>query len=254
MLFSEILRDVKYDNIEVHTQNTKPDNKNKNTLYVQYSGESHGSNYELYDINFVPDNVKNRIIFPLAANYTITSNLDMNVFLNKRTLEPHNKFCFFSVTNPNCQQRNDFFQNLTLYKKVDSCGKLFNNMDCPYGHDTPEYTAMIGNYKFMICFENGSKENYFTEKLINAYYYKTIPIYWGCPNLDYINLDSILYLKPDYNRQDEIEMIETIKMLDNDDEAYKKKYESIFFKHGLPDEFNVDKLREKVNHLLSTHS
>jgi len=51
---------------------------------------------------------------------------------------------------------------------------------------------------FIICFENECKKNYFTEKLINAYYNKTIPIYWECSNIDhYINVDSILYLKPD---------------------------------------------------------
>ena len=35
----------------------------------------------------------------------------------------------------------------------------------------------------MICFENTSKPNYFTEKLVNAYYSGSIPIYWGDPNI-----------------------------------------------------------------------
>jgi hypothetical protein len=250
-LFLNLLRDVKYDNLEIHTQDTKPENRNNNTLYVQYTGESSGQNFDFYDINFVPDkNIKNNVMFPFGAFYTLTRKLDMNVFLNKRQLEPHSKFCLFAVSNPSCEQRNQFFQNLSLYKQVDSCGKVFNNMKCPGDYGNKEYTDMIGQYKFMICFENISKENYFTEKLINAYYYKTIPIYWGCPNIDYINLDSILYLKPDYTHEDEMKLIETIKMLDNDDAAYKKKYESIFFKNGIPDVFNVDKLREKVNHIL----
>ena len=248
LLFLDLFRDSKYDNLELYTQDTKPDSKKKNTLYVQYSGESYGANFDLYDINFVPDlNIKNNILFPFGAFYAITRKMDMSVFLNKRIMEPHSKFCLFSVSNPSCEQRNQFFQNLSLYKQVDSCGKVFNNMDCPSGYDNKEYIDMIGQYKFMICFENVTKENYFTEKLINAYYYKTIPIYWGCPNIDYINLDSILYLKPDYTHEDEMKLIDTIKMLDNDDAAYKKKYESIFFKNGLPDVFSVDKLREKVN-------
>jgi len=250
-LFLDLLRDVKYENLEIHTQDTKPEGRNNNTLYVQYTGESSGRNFDSYDINFVPDkNIKNNVMFPFGAFYTLTRNLDMNVFLNKRFVSPHSKFCLFAVSNPSCEQRNQFFHNLSLYKKVDSCGKVFNNTACPGGYETKEYTDMIGKYKFMICFENLSKENYFTEKLINAYYYKTIPIYWGCPNIDYINLDSMLYLKPDYTHEDEMKLIETIKMLDNDDAAYKTKYESIFFKNGIPDEFNVDKLREKVNQIL----
>jgi len=250
-LFLDLFRDAKYENLEIHIEGRNPDNKNKNTLYVQYTGESSGYNFDSYDINFVPDkNIKNNVLFPFGAFYTLTKKMDMNVFLNKRILQSHSKFCLFAVSNPSCEQRNNFFQNLSLYKEVDSCGKVFNNTECPGGYETKEYTDMIGQYKFMICFENISKENYFTEKLINAYYYKTIPIYWGCPNLDYINLDSILYLKPDYTHEDEMKLIDTIKMLDNDDAAYKKKYESIFFKNGLPDEFNIDKLREKVNQIL----
>jgi hypothetical protein len=119
----------------------------------------------------------------------------------------------------------------------------------PGNHGSKEFHNFISNYKFMICFENVSRPNYFTEKLINAYYNGTIPIYWGCPNIgDYINLDSILYLKPNFTENDVIELIDTVKFLDNNPEEYKKKYESVFFKNGvLPHGFDIDKLRNKVN-------
>jgi hypothetical protein len=61
-------------------------------------------------------------------------------------------------------------------------------------------------------------------------------------------MDSILYLKDDFTEDDVDRLIDEIKILDNNDELYKNKYESIFFKDGqLPDEFNFDKIKEKIN-------
>tara|TARA_Y100000114_G_scaffold125027_1_gene120941 strand:+ start:2714 stop:4210 length:1497 start_codon:yes stop_codon:yes gene_type:complete len=38
--------------------------------------------------------------------------------------------------------------------------------------------------KFSIVIESSKEENYFTEKICDALISKTIPIYWGCPNID----------------------------------------------------------------------
>ena len=39
------------------------------------------------------------------------------------------------------------------------------------------------NSQFHICIENSRQTNFFTEKLIDAIYTKTIPIYYGCNNI-----------------------------------------------------------------------
>jgi FkbM family methyltransferase len=42
--------------------------------------------------------------------------------------------------------------------------------------------------QFHICIENTKRKNWFTEKLIDCLQTKTIPIYWGCPNIgDWFN-------------------------------------------------------------------
>jgi len=38
--------------------------------------------------------------------------------------------------------------------------------------------------QFHICIENCSIPNYFSEKIIDCFVTKTIPIYWGCTNID----------------------------------------------------------------------
>ena len=100
----------------------------------------------------------------------------------------------------------------------------------------------------MICFENTVMKNYATEKLIIAYSSGTIPIYWGCPNIgDYVNMDAILYLKPDYTQEDVQALIAEVRALDEDEALYKKKFESTFFKDAIvPDAFDMDKLNASI--------
>ncbi len=37
--------------------------------------------------------------------------------------------------------------------------------------------------QFHVCIENTKRNNWFTEKLIDCLQTKTVPIYWGCPNI-----------------------------------------------------------------------
>ena len=41
----------------------------------------------------------------------------------------------------------------------------------------------LAPYRYSIIIENAQEQNYFTEKLIDALVCKTVPIYWGCPNI-----------------------------------------------------------------------
>ena len=50
-----------------------------------------------------------------------------------------------------------------------------------------------------------------------------------------------------------IENFDSKYYLDNNPDEYKKKYESIFFKNEqLPDEFNTEKIKEKINNVLNS--
>lgn len=51
----------------------------------------------------------------------------------------------------------------------------------------------LAPYRFSIVIENVREPNYFTEKLVDAVLCKTIPIYWGCPNLgDFIDTSGMI--------------------------------------------------------------
>jgi hypothetical protein len=126
-------------------------------------------------------------------------------------------FCSFINRNAQCQRRNQFFSKLSEYKKVDAGGPVFNNtpMVGPLRKDKIDY---LSTRKFNICFENGSHPGYATEKIMDAFYAKTIPIYWGSPTIEIdFNPDAFLnwhdYLDDDL-------FIKRIIELDTNDELY----------------------------------
>ncbi|MCR9147353.1 MAG: glycosyltransferase family 10 [Rhodobacteraceae bacterium] len=41
----------------------------------------------------------------------------------------------------------------------------------------------LAPYRFSVIIENVREPNYFTEKLVDAVLCRTVPIYWGCPNI-----------------------------------------------------------------------
>lgn len=78
---------------------------------------------------------------------------------------------------------------------------------------------ILWNSMFSICVENSSNKGYHTEKIIDAFLSKTVPIYWGCPNLEELGYDpnGFIYCK------DENEIIETINKLTPEDYYSKEK-------------------------------
>jgi hypothetical protein len=225
---------------------------------VQFSGESFFYDPALFQLSMIPyANANLPSLYGFFHLQLCNNAVQITEALQKRRMltQMASRFCLFSVSAPGCQAREDFFRQLSRYKKVDSCGKVFRNIEPPIDHfnvchQSPVYFDFIGKYKFMICFENKSRPYYLTEKLINAYHSGTIPIYWGCPNVhEFVNMDAILYLNPDYTEADVSALLQEIVRLDQDDEAYRAKFESIFFK-TLPDEFDIGKIQEKIQHTL----
>jgi hypothetical protein len=99
---------------------------------------------------------------------------------------------------------------------------------------------------FSICIENSSNRGYHTEKIIDAFLSKTIPIYWGCPNLEELgyNPDGFIYC----NNEDEI--IDSVNKLtpefyQNQKEAINHNYEIAKYYADL---FN--RFREKIQEIV----
>lgn len=51
----------------------------------------------------------------------------------------------------------------------------------------------LAPYRFSVVIENIREPNYFTEKLIDAILCRTVPIYWGCPNIaDFMDTSGMI--------------------------------------------------------------
>ena len=56
------------------------------------------------------------------------------------------------------------------------------------------------DYRFSIIIENVRAKYYFTEKLIDCFMVGTIPIYWGCSNLqDYFDMSGVIVINNEYD-------------------------------------------------------
>lgn len=116
--------------------------------------------------------------------------------------------------------RGDFFKKLCEYKRVESPGSYLNNM--PNGEmvnwlndSKPDFQRKC---KFTLCFESTNHYGFVTEKITDAFYADTIPVYYGSPTVaEIFNKDAFINVA-DYESFDAA--IEKIKELDQDDEKY----------------------------------
>jgi hypothetical protein len=118
------------------------------------------------------------------------------------------KFCNFLYSS-HIPYREEFFKQLSKYKKIDAPGRSMNNMlsiDTAYpGNQWQRKREFLTPYKFTIAFENYSYPGYQTEKLYDAMQVNSIPIYCGDPYIGNIFntssfLNSIDYVKPNNNK------------------------------------------------------
>lgn len=144
------------------------------------------------------------------------------------------KFCCMVVTNANGVVRNEFFNKLTLYKKVDSGGKYLNNI----GKNVSNKMDFLRNYKFTMAFENASYPGYTTEKIVQPMLAGSIPIYWGNPEITRDFSDKSFINVHTYKNLEKV--VDRIIEIDNDDNLYQSYLSAYkFVDNVFPLELNM---------------
>lgn len=123
-------------------------------------------------------------------------------------------FCSFVVSNHRNPKRNECFRQLSGYRKVDSGGRYLNNIGGPVS-DKFDFES---KHKFSICFENGAHSGYTTEKLVQALAARTVPIYWGDPDVGKVFNKKAFIDAYSYPTIDDV--IKRIEQIDKDDDLY----------------------------------
>ena len=88
--------------------------------------------------------------------------------------------------------------SLIASSKRDTTGHRLRHQIAEWVRDTAKDVELLGRgyrafnrkaeglvpYRYSVVIENMREQNYFSEKLVDAVLCDTVPIYWGCPNLD----------------------------------------------------------------------
>lgn len=188
---------------------------------------------------------------PLQLNYI--RNLSEKRKYSLINLKEKTGFCNYVYSHMGMPERKEIFNVLSKYKKVDSAGKYLNNMDGFTPGDRASIAASYANeskiifqknYKFSIAFENASYRDYNTEKLTDAFYAGTIPIYYGDPLVGEVYNEDAFINCHRFNSFDEV--LEVVKEIDTHDELLLKMLNEPVFNDPL----YVDKHLELVKQFL----
>ena len=208
-------------------------------IKIFYTGENVFPNFNICDYAIGPHNLKLEKRYLQLPIYLIKNGhfikLPERKKINKEDLKTKKEFCNFIYSNKNGNPiRKEFFDELSKYKNIISAGKFLNNT----GYAIKNKTEIQKQCKFTIAFENEKYPGYSTEKIIDAFIARTIPIYWGDETItDNINQKSFIYCN---SSKDIPDVIRRIKQIDkNDDLWLKMANEPIFLQK------DYEKIKEK---------
>ena len=160
---------------------------------------------------------------------------------DKSEIEKKTEFCSFVYSNSKaCTKRREFFELLSEYKKVNSGGRYLNNIGGPV-EDKMEFQL---KHKFVIAFENSQYPGYTTEKIMEAFAAKTIPIYWGDPVIARTFNNKAFVNCNDYSNFEQV--VERVKEIDQNDELYQ----SMMREPAFSSDYSVEKAYEQWDHFL----
>lgn len=125
---------------------------------------------------------------------------------------------------------NKINKNLDIY--ISSAAPIENLYNNKYiGKELYSKNDLLNNYSYHLCIENSRQYNYFTEKIMDCFQTMTVPIYWGCPNIeDYFDIRGIIILETnDYGEIiDKINSIDIDNFYSNNIEFIKLNYKKSF--------------------------
>jgi hypothetical protein len=153
------------------------------------------------------------------------------------------KFCNFVASNGNCQERNQFVQQLSKYKKVDSGGRWMNNI----GYAVSDKRKFQSEYKFSVAFENNAYrpgyEWYLTEKIMDPMTVNSIPIYHGGSKISNdFNSKSFVNMHDFISQKNAIDYI--IELDNNDDKYIDVLKQPWFIDNQIPDNNKVENIKK----------
>jgi len=140
-----------------------------------------------YDVNLLKRNPEKYKFCIHGGAWSNESLLDVTA--HKKTI-PLSMIFSQSNTTPGHRLRHTIHKVLSqsdIGEKIifggSGCGLRLPHHPSGHGISSGAREKLFLDSLFTIVVESNYKENYFTEKLVDPLLLKTIPIYWGCPNI-----------------------------------------------------------------------
>jgi len=146
-----------------------------------------------------------------------------------------NKFCCAFLGNPTS------FRVGILKKlgEVETLG-LFGSA---FGNKVEDKLAVSNEYRFSFTFENNLYPGYVTEKLLEGYVSKTVPLYWGMDSQLFFNSKAFINLH-DFTTLEKF--LSAVKVLNTDEDLYAYTYEQPLLNQKYDISELVTKLRNDL--------
>lgn len=221
--------------------------KYRDCIKIYFTAENLTPDFNIYDygIGFHYITLGDRYLrFPLWLIYSWD---ELEQMQNKENIVSESlqgkEFCNFVYSNSKWADpiREQFYIELSRYKKIDSGGGYLNNI----GYKVGNKLDFIKNYKFTIAIENSVVPGYTTEKIIEPMMVGSMPIYYGDPLVtNDFNMDACVHLRDFSSMQDTIDYIVA---LDQDEDLYFSKIKQGWFqREKIKEEYDL-----KLRHFFS---
>jgi hypothetical protein len=238
-------------NIFISIENLTNPNFKKYRHYNKY-GEYGDQHIKLYIYSHITNIIKTDHYLAIPCIYSRINYFkkNYNLYFNHEKLNTSfkdKKFCLMinkSNINPMVKKVNDLLQSIERVDNISQYDKKILNKSC---YDSIELLEVLNKYKFIICFENSSKDGYITEKIFNCLFAKTIPIYWGSSKSSYYFSENG-YIK--YSETNN-EWIEKIKELKDNEIKYNEYINSPKISKHYDDEDYANKMLNYISENIS---
>jgi len=171
----------------------------KNKPYIYWSGESFSVPKSKYQTDFIQiesfiTDKENILYVPFCLESNFIYKERINTNLNR-------EFTIGYCASNTIEFREHFFNKCVEKIGINQCisfGSCFGNYKNTNQRIGGDFQGigLIQNYskcKFIMAFENKIKNGYITEKIVNAFYSGTIPVYWGSENIgDFFNKKAFI--------------------------------------------------------------
>lgn len=133
--------------------------------------------------------------------------MDMNFPKQMECDETKKQFKVSFLTSNKTWAPGHAFRQEIFRRLPDAVGDLKINklMSPPW---IPDKRMILEDYQFTITPQNAVHNNWFDDKIIDSLVAKTIPLYWGCPNIDnFFNMEGIIHFQTYEEMMDKLNML-----------------------------------------------